>query len=248
MRAQPIRLAEAGARARDVERVLDGEGQPRERACAGALHARDCRGRRPRADRSAQSSSPLITSRDDSERVIKGSAKRAMWVEDKRPRSRGALRPSCRCSRPSHPMKRGDGAPVGATFLKVHVPSQARGAFRRAIAAFSLRRRAALSWPIRVARWIVAPVAASSAERPPKSAGPVRPSSASSWQAGISAAGQSPDAARVRGLRSHARGHRTGEGPELPGARHRRTRLFSGASFNSSRLTTPHEAPLNGRG
>src|SRR6185437_11097013 len=41
--------------------------------------------------------------------------------------------------------KRGDGAPSGASLQSVHVPFRTRGASRRAIAAFSLRRRAALS-------------------------------------------------------------------------------------------------------
>jgi len=40
--------------------------------------------------------------------------------------------------------------------------------------------------------------------------------------------GRSPDAARVRAVRQHARGRRTNQGPELPGAGCRTEDLFSG--------------------
>ena len=73
-----------------------------------------------------------------------------------------------------------------------------RRAFRRSIAAFSLLRWAALSETF-------------------------APSISQLLAGGRCTSGQSPNAARVRALRRLARGRRAGEGPELPGARHRRT-------------------------
>src|SRR5205085_5853104 len=90
----------------------------------------------------------------------------------------------------------------------------------RSAAAFSLRRRAALSAAL------------------------FAPPSASSWQEAVVPPGGAPPPpgcvlcvstpagaapAKTRNCRAPAT-----EGP----------RLFSGAAFNSSRLTTPHEAPL----
>jgi hypothetical protein len=55
--------------------------------------------------------------------------------------------------------------------------------------------------------------------------------------------GRSPDAARVRAVRQHARGRRTGEGPELPGARHQRSCAESPAPpLVRPAITTPHES------
>jgi len=154
---------------------------------------------------------------------------------DMRSRSRGAWRPGFGYS--FHAPPEGSRAPTGAgaeaphpvTLLAVGSISEnaqrspandgGRRASRRSAAAFSLRRRAALS---------------SMAQRAHRS-------SAKLLAGGRSASGRSPAAARVRTVRGSARGRRTGEGPELPGARHRSRRLFSGASFNSSRLTTPHD-------
>jgi hypothetical protein len=49
------------------------------------------------------------------------------------------------------------------------------------------------------------------------------PASASSWQEPCDGSGRSPDAARVRGSTfTHARGRRTGQGPDFPNLGHRR--------------------------
>ena len=55
MRAQPVGLAEAGARPCDLEGVLCGEGQAGERPAPLPFSAHGCRGRTPQADRSALS-------------------------------------------------------------------------------------------------------------------------------------------------------------------------------------------------
>src|SRR5947209_8626151 len=94
-----------------------------------------------------------------------------------------------------------------------------RRASRRSAAAFSLRRRAALSAAL------VAPPSASSWQEAIVPPGGAPPPPGCRLRAG--SAGAAP--AKVRNCRAPAT-----EGP----------RLFSGAAFNSSRLTTPHEAPL----
>ena len=84
-----------------------------------------------------------------------------------------------------------------------------RRAFRRSIAAFSLRRRAALCVAGPVDLPSPAPVLPFGPERPPHLTGPNRPPSAKLLAGGHSASGRSPAAARVRAVRQHARGRRT---------------------------------------
>ena len=69
------------------------------------------------------------------------------------------------------------------------------------------------------------------------------PPSASSWQGTVVSPGGAPTQPECAAA-NRARGRRTGEGPELPGARHRRTFApnLQRAPPVRPAITTPHES------
>jgi hypothetical protein len=112
------------------------------------------------------------------------------------PQKRGEQSADRRWCGTPHPLARLAVEPISENARRSPASHVGRRAFRRPAAAFSLRRRAALS--------------------------AVPCTAVSQLLAGDHCVpGRSPDAARVRAVRQHARGRRTGEGPELPGARRR---------------------------
>jgi hypothetical protein len=102
----------------------------------------------------------------------------------------------------------GDGAPIGAAVLLFHAPLRRRGAFRRAVRRFPCGAGPRFARGFVPSRLRLEARGRCGCRSLRASGGPSRPTVSELLAGGRSAPGRSPGAARVRGLRSRARGRR----------------------------------------